>query len=322
MSPTIAVTSTTFSRNETLVAELEQALPGANFRYNREGLSLREDSLVQFLEGADAAIVALEPVTDSVLSRLPGLKALSKFGVGLDNVDVGFARQVGKTVCWKGGVNRRSVSELTLAFMLGLMRNVFFSGFALKEASWKKNGGTQLTGKTVGIVGCGFIGEDVIRLLQPFHCRVLVVDILDKSVVCECYGARQVNLDFLLRESDIVTLHVPLTDLTYHLINPSTLETMKPEALLINTARGPIVDAVALKLALQRGVGIHEGKGIAGAALDVFEVEPPTDEEFLQLPNLMVTPHIGGNASEAVLGMGRSAIAGLVDFFYEQGKEA
>jgi len=304
----IAVTSASFSRDSVLRAELQRAFPDATIRFNDAGVSLKGDALNAHLAGADAAIVALETIDASLIDSMSSVRIISKFGVGLDNVDTQYAQQKGIGIGWIGGVNRRSVSELALAFMLGLSRNVFFSGYSLKTGSWNKNGGVQVTGKTVGILGCGFIGEDLLRLLTPFRTRTLVNDIVDKSIICECYGATQVSFDQLLEESDFLSIHLPLSPETHHLFNADVLRRMKRSAFLINTARGSIVEQEALKAALQQGV-------IAGAALDVFEKEPPDDIEFLSLPNLMVTPHIGGNAREAVLNMGRAAIRNLVEFF-------
>jgi len=220
------------------------------------------------------------------------------------------AKELGIAVGWTEGVNKRSASEQALGLMLGLSRNLFFSSFPLKEGRWEKEGGAFLTGKTVGIIGCGHIGTDLIYLLQPFKCKVFICDILDKSGVVDTYGVTQVSQENLLAEADIISLHVPLTELTQSMVNKEFLQKMKPTAYLINNSRGPVVNQKTLKNALRE-------KKIAGAALDVFESEPPDDLEFLALPNLMVTPHIGGNANEAVLAMGRSSIRHLKEFFLD-----
>lgn len=307
MEPRIKVTSRSFSNHDVLRQEVLKIFPNTSF--NREGQRFQTDgALIDYLQGYDGIILGLENMNQNVLSALPEIKIIAKYGVGLDNVDVPFAESLGKTIGWTPGTNRRSVSELTLAFMLGLYRNVFTSGFYLKQGNWVKDGGAQLTGKTVGIVGCGNIGTDVLRLLQPFGCNLLICDILDKSQEAQTYGAQQVELDLLLKEADVVTTHVPLDDTTRHMINEKTLSQMKPTAFLVNTSRGPVVEQNALKQALidQR---------LAGAALDVFETEPPTDQDFLNLPNLIGTPHIGGNAKEAVEALGRAAIGHLKAFF-------
>lgn len=304
--PRVVVTPPPFCNSPILVAELSRIFPDTVF--NDKGWYLTEPELIEFMKDADAAIVGRDPITDKVLRELPRLKIVSKYGVGIDTIDEKALARHGVALGWEGGVNKRSVAELTLCFMVGLCHNVFLSGFALKQNRWMKDGGRQLSGKTVGIVGCGHVGQEVVRLLQPFGCRVLVRDILDKSEFCRSMGAVAVGLDELVRESDIVSLHVPLTELTRHMIDTNVITHMKPTAFLVNTSRGEVVDPQSLKNALKE-------KKIAGAALDVFAVEPPNDPEFLAYPNLMVTPHIGGNTEEAVVAMGRAAIDNLVNYF-------
>jgi D-3-phosphoglycerate dehydrogenase len=236
------------------------------------------------------------------------MKIISKYGVGLDNIDQEELKRRDIHLGWVGGVNSRSVSELTLCFMLGLSRNVFNSGYKLKQTNWDKDGGSQLSEKTVGIIGCGHIGSDIIRLLSPFKCKILVRDILDKSNFIRDQGATEASLEEIVKQSDVISLHVPLTDETRKICDERFFKKMKPTGFLINTSRGEVVDQKALKRALKQ-------KLIAGAAIDVFTEEPPSDADFLSLPNLMVTPHIGGNAKEAIEAMGQSAINNLISFF-------
>ena len=305
-TPRIKVTSRSFSRHTVLKKELETLFPNSVF--NQDGPETGIPDLEQFLEDADGLILGLEMMDHSLLGRLKNLKIIAKYGVGLDNVDLEAAAEYGIQVGWTGGINKRSVSEQTLGFMLGLTRNLFRSGFELKSGSWDKQGGSQLTGKCVGIIGCGNIGTDLIHLLQPFTVKILINDILDRQSVVDNYQVKQVPMDELLKESDIISLHVPLTDQTFHMVNEDFLRLMKPSSFLINTSRGSVIDQSSLKKFLKDGL-------IAGSALDVFESEPPDDTEFLQLPNLMITPHIGGNAEEAVLAMGRSAIKHIKNYF-------
>ena len=304
----IKVTSRSFSRHPVLKQELLELFPNSEF--NTDGSPTGLPNIVEFLKDADGVILGLEEMDRHVLQQLENVKIIAKYGVGLDNLDVSSAEELGITIGWTGGVNKRSASEQALGFMLGLSRNLFFSSFPLKNGKWEKEGGALLTGKTVGIIGCGHIGTDLIYLLQPFNCQILICDILDKSGVVDTYGATQVLQDELLAEADVISLHVPLTELTQGMVNEEFLQKMKPSAHLINNSRGPVVEQKALKNALQQNI-------IAGAALDVFESEPPDDLEFLDLPNLMVTPHIGGNANEAVLAMGSSAIGHLKEYFLD-----
>jgi phosphoglycerate dehydrogenase-like enzyme len=302
----IGVTSSSFSKSDFLRAELKNFFP--NVIFNELGRPLCELEIVDLLKNCDASIVGLECINDRILVQTPKLKIICKYGVGLDNIDQGLLKRRNIFLGWSGGVNRLSVAEVTLCFMLGLSRNIFASGFKLKNAEWKKNGGCQLTGKTVGIIGCGHIGSEVIRLLKPFQCKLLVHDIIDKSKFCKDFNATETNLKDLITCSDLISLHVPLTTLTQKMVDASFLSQMKQSAYLINTGRGGALDQGALKNTLMKNE-------IAGAALDVFTEEPPSDKEFLSLPNLMVTPHIAGNAKESIEAMGKAAINHLVSFF-------
>ena len=309
LEPKIAVTSISFGKLAVLREELLLAFPNSVFNENGQPLSGKK--LIEFISDADGTIVGTETIDDSILEYTPELKVISKYGVGLDSIDQESLKRKNISLGWVGGINRRSVSELTLCFMLGLCRNVFGSGFKLKQSEWDKDGGHQLSKKTVGIIGCGHIGSDVVKLLSPFGCDLLVRDVVDKSDFCREQKASETSLEEVIERSDIISLHVPLTELTRKMANESFLKRMRSTAFLVNTCRGEVVDQEALKSALDQRV-------IAGAALDVFAEEPPTDLEFLSLPNLMVTPHIGGNARESVEAMGRSAIDHLVSFFKNQ----
>ena len=158
----------------------------------------------------------------------------------------------------------------------------------------------------MGIVGCGHIGKDLVGLLRAFDCKILVNDVVDYAEFYSVNGVEPVGLDELLSRSDVVTLHVPLDESTRGLLDARRLSLMRSSAVLINTARGGLVDEEVLKERLESGL-------LAGAAFDVFAEEPPQDQGLLALPNFLVTPHIGGSSHEAILAMGRAAIAGLAD---------
>jgi len=298
----VAVCSRSFSRHPVLRAELLARY--ANVTFNDAGVELRGQSLVDFLRGHERAITALEVLDAGVLEQLPELKVISKYGVGLDMIDLAAMRTHGKQLGWTSGVNRRSVAELALALAISLLRKVPEANQAVRSGTWRQLVGGQLTGRTVGIIGCGNVGKDFVLLLAPFNCRVLAHDIRDYSEFYAAHGVRPVALDALLRESDVVSLHVPLDASTRNLLDRERLSSMKPSAVFINTARGGIVDERAIKDMLRE-------QRLAGAAFDVFAQEPPADSELLALPNFFATPHIGGSAAEAILAMGRAAIEGL-----------
>lgn len=272
--------------------------------FNDAGLQLQGAALVEFLRGHDKAITALERIDDFVLSRLPELKVIGKYGVGLDMIDMAAMRRHGKRLGWTGGVNRRSVSELVVAFAISMLRQVPAANREVVGGAWRQHVGGLLSGRTVGVVGCGHVGKDLVGLLKPFDCTILAHDIRDYAEFYRANDVDAVSLDELLRRSDVVSLHLPLDETTKNILRADRLALMKPSAILINTARGGLVDEAALKAALK-------DKRIAAAAFDVFTNEPPQDRELIALPNFLATPHIGGSAEEAILAMGRSAIEGL-----------
>ena len=298
----IAVCSRSFSRNPVLRTELKALY--ANVKFNDDGLELKGDSLVSFLKGHEKAIIALEELDDSLLAQLPDLKVISKYGVGLDKIDMDAMRKFKIRLGWEGGINRRGVSELALAFILSMLREIPVANREVIKGTWRQHTGTQLTGKTVGIIGCGYVGKDLVSLLDPFNCTILVYDIETYSDFYEANSINATSLDKLLMQSDVVTLHTPLDDSTRNIINESNISLMKKSAILINVARGGVIEESALKKALITNT-------IAGAAFDVFTQEPPEDTELLNLPNFLATPHIGGSSKEAILAMGRAAIKGL-----------
>ncbi len=279
-----------------------------NTVYNEKNDYLSESELIEFLKDADAAIIGRDSVTKATLEALPQLKIISKYGVGLDNLDIASIKEKGVELAVTAGTNKRSVAELTLSFMLGLCHRTFIGAERIKRGEWIREGGRDLSGKTIGIIGCGNVGKEVVQILKPFGCVILVCDIEDRSEFCRDQGVTQSLFESLIEKSDIVTLHVPLTDLTCDMIDEAILRKMQTNAYLINTSRGPVVNTSALYGALVSGK-------ISGAALDVFCSEPPDDMAFLQLPNLMVTPHIGGNSVEAIEAMGQAAIDNLAEFF-------
>jgi phosphoglycerate dehydrogenase-like enzyme len=298
----VAVTSRSFSKHPVLRAELLAHYPDAVF--NDAGTSLTGDQLVLFLAGCERAIVALERVDDELLAAVPSLRVISKYGVGLDAIDVAAMQRRGVALGWTPGVNRRSVAELAIAFAISLLHRVPQASSEARAGGWRQLVGRQLTGRTVGIIGCGHVGKEVVLLARAFGCRVLAHDIRDYPEFYAAHGVEPVSLESLLGRSEVVTLHVPLDDSTRLLLNAERIRAMREGAVLINTARGGIVDEAAVADALDSG-------RLAGAAFDVFATEPPHDSRLMSISTFIATPHIGGSSEEAVLAMGRAAIAGL-----------
>lgn len=298
----IVVASRSFSRNPVLRAELTARYPDVTF--SASSSVLEGEELVSLLRGHERVIVGLDRIDEAVLAQVPEIRVISKYGVGLDGLDLEAIARHGVKLGWMGGVNRRSVAELTVAFAIALLHRVPESITTLRQGIWQPLVGRQLTGRTVGIIGCGFVGQDLVRLLAPYECRVLAHDIRDYPEFYAAHSVEPVPFDRLLAESDIVTLHVPLDASTRGFIGSAELARMRKGTLLINAARGGLVDEAALEEALSSG---H----LAGAACDVFQREPDANPRLLALPIFLGTPHIGGSSEEAQLAMGRAAIEGL-----------
>jgi len=301
----IKVPNRAFSNNKDLVDLLLKNFPKSHI--NLKGMRFRDEALVKFLYDAEAAIIGLELINNDLLDKLPKLKFIAKYGVGLNNIDLEACKKRNIMVGWSPGVNKRSVAEMTLGFMLSLSRNLFTTSNQLKSSIWNKNGGYQLSNKTVGIIGLGNIGKEVVKLLKPFQCNILVNDILNIEDFSKKNNLKIKSKEEIYRESDIISVHTPLTNETNNLINKEAFSLMKSTSLIINTARGGLVNETDLEFSLKNKV-------IAGAALDVYDTEPPVNENLIKLPNLICTPHIGGNSHEAVMKMGESAINHLIRY--------
>ncbi|MGN6614134.1 MAG: D-2-hydroxyacid dehydrogenase [Candidatus Nitrosocosmicus sp.] len=233
-------------------------------------------------------------ITREVIQKASKAKIIARVGVGLDNIDTEEAEKQKIEVINAGEASITAVSELVIGLMLSLSRNIPLANYETKKGNWIKKNliGTELKGKYLGIIGLGKIGRNVARLARGLRMNLIGYDIvpIDKGFVQEV-SLITTDLKMLLQSSDFITCHVPLTEQTKHLINKETISNVKNSAFIINTSRGEIIEENSLINALK-------DKKIAGAALDVFEVEPPKNKELLDLPNLICTPHIGAQTKE------------------------
>ncbi len=300
----IAITSRSFSRHPVLRGELKARYPDAEITFNDDGRSLTGKGLIDYLRGHDKAITGLEVLDGAVFEAVPELVIVSKYGVGFDMLDLDAMRARGIRLGWTGGVNKRAVSELVISAAVALLRHVPAASREILGGIWRQHIGRHLSGLAVGIIGCGHVGKDLAPLLRAFGCRVIAHDIRNFPAFYAEHRIEAMSLEPLLKAADIVTLHLPKDPSTENILSAQRLALMKPGALLINMARGGLVDELALKAALKEG-------RLAGAALDVFAGEPDADHDLIALPNVLATPHIGGSAEEAILAMGRAAIIGL-----------
>ncbi len=295
---TIVVTSDRYG-NETAGLELEQEMIDQVADIPVRLVSraaVSEDDLIASGADADALLVSTrEAITRRVLEHLPRTKVISRYGVGLDNVDLDAAADQGIVVTHYPGYCTSEVADHALALILALNRRIVEQDRSLREGAWVQHGPatrTILRGpiqplreQTLGIVGFGRIGKAVAERARPFGLTMLAADPYLEPEAIAAHGVEPVGLPELLARSDIVTLHCPLTPETRGIIGAGELARMKPTAVLVNTARGPLIDLAALAAALERGA-------IAGAALDVVDPEPlPADSPFYQMPNVILTPH-------------------------------
>jgi len=263
---------------------------------NPYGKKLSEEEILKFIDDEVVGIIAgTEDITKNVITRANSLKVISRYGVGLDNIDLEAAKQKGVLVYNTPDTPAIAVAELTLSLMLNLLKKISKLDRNIRNGNWKAEMGNLLTGKSVGIVGLGRIGKKLVELLKPFNVKLFACDIKpDKSFISK-YKISLVSLDELLVKSDIVTLHLPSTEQTSGIIREKEISKMKKNSILINTARGNLIDEKLVYTALK------EGK-IAGAAIDAFE-EEPYKGKLIELDNVILTPHIGTATNETRLEM-------------------
>jgi len=300
----VAVTSPYFDFFPELKEELRARFGEVKFPAHRRKMS--EDELIDFLKGYDAAVISINPYTERVCASLPDRKIRSLCYAGTDHIDPAILKRHGIKMWWMAGVNKHSVAELTVCYMIMAIRRVHEFSSKLRAGKWSGpvGFGRDLRGQTVGVHGCGHIGKEVVKLLQPFGVKILACDRLDQSEFYKEWNVEAVSAQEIWARSDIVTIHLPKNSSTTRLYDDAALDAMKPGAVLINCARGGIVDEGALSERLLSG-------RIGGAAFDVFAMEPANGNLLLDIPNFFGSPHIGATTRESWEAMLRSGSEGL-----------
>lgn len=301
----VAVAAPMIARHPRMKAEFTAAYPSATLYEGRHYMG--EDALIEFLKDCDAAVIGFEPVTDRVLSALPKLKVISKYGAGCETIDFHALKRHGVRFGYTWGVNKLAVAELTLCSMIAAQRWIMPLNMSMRagERPTYRNG-RLLTGRTVGLHGCGNIGKEVVRMLQPFGCTILACDTQDYSEFYARNNVTAVSFDELLERSEVLSLHLPRTRDTLGLYNSGVIARLQPGAVLINTCRGGIVDEAAVLARLDSG-------DLMAAAFDVFAVEPAENDALIRHPNMLATPHIGASAEEIRIAIAHAAIRGLTN---------
>ena len=307
----VAVTSPYFDFFPELKAELVARYGDVKFPEHRRRLS--EDEFIDYVSGYDAAVLALNPITERVCASSPELKIVSLCSAGVDHIDPAILKRHGIRMWWAAGVNKVSVAELTISYMILAIRRVHEFSATLRRGAWTGpvGFGRDLRGMTVGVHGCGHIGQEVVKLLQPFGVRILACDRADRSDFYAQWNVEGVSAAELWARSDVVTIHLPKNALTLGIYDAATLDAMKPGAFLINCARGQLVDEAALRARLLSG-------RIAGAAFDVFATEPANGDPLLDVPTFFASPHIGATTRESWEAMLRSGVRGLEHAYMQE----
>lgn len=282
-----------------------------NFEYCWHPMkSFSEAEVIDALQNSDAGIIDIEPYGESIFSRIADkTKLLVRFGVGFDQVDLKAARRFGIAVARTTGANMNAVAEMALMMMLMCKRRINNAQKQLREGIWVKDVGHELIGATVGIIGYGAVGRRLAKLLKGFDCKIIIYDPYPKPDVIKEDGVTLVPLEELFKTADAVSIHVNYSETTHHMVNKDTLKLMKPTAVIVNTARGNVIDEEALAESLRMG-------RIAGAGLDVFAQEPlPLTSPLLTLENTVLTPHVSSQTEEALWNIYKSAIDICTEFF-------
>ena len=311
---TVAVASRSFSKNQSLVHALEAKYSKVIF--NNTGKTLQEQELVDFLRSADKAIIGIEQISAEVLQQLPKLKVISKYGVGINNLDVASLKSKGVKLGFTSGVNKQSVAELALTLTLLSLRKVHRNHTEITEGIWSQEKGSELFGKTVGLLGFGNIGQKFASFLAPFDCKIIFFDEkvftnqellhLSKDLGLKPDSIHQDELSAVLHHADILSIHLPLLQETEDIISTKELSLLKPSISIINTARGCIVNESALHAFLSSNLDSF-------AAFDVYAEEPAIENPLFELPNFFGTSHRSSLTHEGINAMGLAAIAGLDD---------
>lgn len=281
---------------------------GFDYRFNRYGRKLTSDELAEDIGDVDVLIAGTEKVTRKVFEAAPNLRLISRVGIGLDGIDFDLCKEYGVQVAFTPDAPTIAVAELTVGLIIDLVRKISETSQQLKssEAKWHRHMGMLLNGKTVGLFGMGRIGKSVIHMLSSFNVKFLVNDIQPDIAFAKLHNIKLVTKTDLLKFSDVVSLHIPLNSETIGFISKKDLELMKPEAFIINTARGGVIDEDALYDALSSHV-------ITGAAIDVFEVEPYKGN-LREFDNVILTCHMGASTIDSRTEMEIQAVEEAIRF--------
>jgi D-3-phosphoglycerate dehydrogenase len=306
----ILVTATSFKADSpgSALGQLRQfaAKHSGEIIFNPFGKPLSEDELIPLLKGCDGYIAGLDFVTRKAIEAGDALKVISRYGAGVDRVDLEAAKAKGIVVCNTPGANAQAVADLTLALILCVARKVPLLDRKTREGQWVRSTGIELYGKTIGILGLGAVGKGVARRAQGFSMQVLAYDPCIDTNYAKNNDITVSDFDSLIKAADVICLHLPLTSETRHILSAGVMGKMKKGAIIINTARGGLIDEQAAYELLQSGQ-------LGGLGLDVYEEEPPKQSPLFGFDTVVLTPHTASHTAEATANMAAMAVQNLID---------
>lgn len=309
----VLITSNSFGKFDGVPRQKMEAL-GWELIGNRYNHIMNEDEMVKEVDGVDAIILGSDTVSEKVLKAAKDLKIISRYGVGIDNINLEVAKEMGIEVTITSNCNTQAVGDYTIGLMLATLRHICNVDHHLKKNEWIKETGLDLTNKTVGVFGLGAIGKEVIKRLKGFNCTILGYDQYIDETYCKSENITIKQPNEIFKEADIITLHIPGNKDGTHVISQKELDMMSPSTVIINTARASLIDEDALINALK-------DKKIYGYGCDVFVDEPHINTEFQALNNVVLSPHNAAVSVEAINKMSHKAVNNLIEYFSKNRKE-
>lgn len=301
----ILVTPTSFLKPQNVAAKAKLEAFADEVIYNEYARPLEPLEVADMLKGVDGYIAGLDYITGDALKGADNLKIISRYGAGIDRVDLAAAKEKGITVTNTPGTNAVAVCELAFGLMLSLARAIPRLDSAVKNGEWPRNNGIELCGKTLGIIGFGAIGRNLSVRAKAFGMNVKAFDPYFNEEFAKQKGIEKAELNEVITQSDFISLHVPLNEHTRYMIDKNVISSMKDGGFIINTARGGLIEEAAAAKAIESGK-------LGGVALDAFETEPPTSSPLFGLANTVTTPHTGAHTNEAISGMGMISVENLI----------
>tara|TARA_B100000780_G_C21127007_1_gene457860 strand:+ start:3794 stop:4720 length:927 start_codon:yes stop_codon:yes gene_type:complete len=287
----LAICSRSVSRSKSALKILSSKFK--EIKLNKSNKNLGDNNLINFVKDSEVIIVGIDKIDKKLLDHCPKLKLIGKYGVGTNNIDFNELKKRKIRILLQPGINKRAVSELTLAFMIMGLRDICKTTNEVKKSNWPFFAGEQLTNKKIGIIGCGNIGKDLIKLLKPFDCKINTHDIKPNYSYLKRNKLTNSSINFVLKNSDIISIHIPYNIQNHNIISNKKISLLKKDSLLINTSRGDIVDENFLYKFLKKN---NRAMGI----FDVMKVEPPNNKKLISLDNFILTSHIAGTTKSSL----------------------